>query len=596
MKYSQLFGKPVKEDQSGSDMRSHQLLQQAGFIAESVAGRYFFLPLGWRVHDKIKAVIKKRMDAVGGQEMITPTLHPLELWEETNRTSTTGFELMKVEDRRGGKFALGGTAEEMMVDVVRKRQISYKELPFNIYQFSTKFRDEARARGGLLRVREFVMKDAYTFDRNEAAFEKTYHQMAEVYSQIFTDLGLETKKVEADGGYIGGDYCHEYQVESAVGEGVFYETEDGSYCAHEDVVIFERNLINPDEPLQPIEVIDQPDWVKTMEDNEKHYGLPANRFLKNVVYHVTTSTEIIIVTIRGDLEVNKTKLERALNLTGQLESATEEDLAKLGTKSGFVHAWGHKARYIGDLSLLTVKNFIGGQKTETTDTINVNYGRDFECEMLADVAKAFNGAKTADGKTLVEKVGVEVGNIFQLGTHYTAKMKDATYIDETGQSMPYYMGCYGIGLGRTMATIAEVLSDEKGLIWPEVIAPFKVYLAPIGKDQAVYDKADELYQQFLTQGIEVLYDDRQDKKSTPGQKFGNHELLGIPYRVVLSERLLENDEAEIVHRGSGKITIIKLNQVINFFSSSSEELQKAQNEIKNLKEITFDLALENLLD
>lgn len=565
MKYSQLFGKPVKEDQGGSELRSHQLLQQAGFIAESVAGRYFFLPLGWRVHDKIKAVIKKRMDAVGGQEMMTPTLHPLELWEETNRTSTTGFELMKVEDRRGAPFALGGTAEEMMVDVVRKRQVSYKELPFNIYQFSTKFRDEARARGGLLRVREFVMKDAYTFDKDEAAFETTYNEMADVYTNIFNDLGLETKKVEADGGYIGGDYCHEYQVESAIGEGTFYETEDGSYCAHEDVALFERDAVNADDEVLAMEVIEQPDWVKTMDDNVKHYGVPASRFLKNVVFRVTTSKEIIIVTIRGDLEVNKTKLEKVLNLTGQLEPATEEELTALGTKPGFVHSWGHKACYIGDTSLTSVKNFIGGQKTDTTDTTNVNYGRDFECEMLADVAKAYDKAKTADGKVLIEKTGVEVGNIFQLGTHYSAQMKNATYVDETGKGQPYYMGCYGIGLGRTMATIAELMSDDRGLIWPECIAPFHVYLAPIGKNADVYAKADEIYKDLLAKGVEVIYDDRKDKKSTPGQKFGNHELMGIPYRIVLSERLLESGEAEIVHRKSGETKMVALEDVLSQF-------------------------------
>ena len=505
------------------------------------------------------------MDAAGGQEMITPTLHPIELWEETNRTSTTGFELMTVEDRRGAGFALGGTAEEMITDVVRKRQISYKELPFNIYQFSTKFRDEARARGGLLRVREFVMKDAYSFDRNEEEFEKTYDEMAEVYTNIFKDLGLETKKVEADGGYIGGDYCHEYQVETPIGEGTFYETEDGSYCAHEDVAVFEHDTINADEEALAMEIIEQPDWVKTMEDNEKHYGRPASNFLKNVVYKVTTSGEIIIATIRGDLEVNKTKLERVLNLIGQLESATDEDLAALGTKSGFVHSWGHEARYIGDLSLKSVTNFIGGQKTETTDTKNVNYGRDFECEMLADIAVAYDGAKTADGKTLIEKVGVEVGNIFQLGTHYSSKMKGADYIDESGKGAPYYMGCYGIGLGRTMATIAELMNDEKGLIWPECIAPFTVYLAPIGKNADVYTKADEIYKGLLEAGVEVIYDDRQDKKSTPGQKFGNHELMGIPYRVVLSERLLESGEAEIVHRATGETKMVKLEDVVDQF-------------------------------
>ncbi len=550
MRYSQLFGKPVKEDQGGSEMRSHQLLLKGGFIAESVAGRYFYLPLGWRVHEKIKAVVKKHMDAAGAQEMITPTLHPLELWEETNRTSTTGFELMQVTDRRGGEFALGGTAEEMMVDVVRKRQVSYKELPFNIYQFSTKFRDEARARGGLLRVREFVMKDAYSFDRNEADFESTYNQMADTYTNIFADLGLETKKVEADGGYIGGDYCHEYQVETPIGEGTFFETPDGSYCAHEDVAEFILEDMNPDEEIKDKITAKLPIEVCTMEDLQAHFKMPKWRFLKNVVYRNITTDTFVIATIRGDLDVNKTKLERVLNLTGQLESATEEDLKRMGTKPGYVHAWGHDAYYIGDLSLKTVRNFYGGEKTDTTDPQNVNYGRDWKCDQLADIAVAYDGATAPNGQKLVEKIGVEVGNIFQLGTHYTDKMKNATYVDESGKGVPYYMGCYGIGLGRTMATIAELYNDEHGLKWPDNIAPFQVYLAPIGKNPEVYTKADALYQELLAAGVEVLYDDRQDKKSTPGQKFGNHELLGIPYRIVLSEKL--GDQVEVVARADGE--------------------------------------------
>lgn len=565
MRYSHLFGKPVKEAQSGSELRSHQLLQQAGYIAESVAGRYFFLPLGWRVHDKIKAVVKRHMDKAGGQEMITPTLHPLELWQETNRTSTTGFELMQVTDRRGGEFALGGTAEEMMVDVVRKRQISYKELPFNIYQFSTKFRDEARARGGLLRVREFVMKDAYSFDKDETEFLVTYDLMADTYTNIFRDCGIETKKVEADGGYIGGDYCHEYQAECKIGEGTFFETDDGSYIAHEDVAVFQHEPQNPDEAILEYCEAPLPTEVCNMEELQSHYNMPKWRFLKNVVYRNVINKEFVIVTIRGDLDVNKTKLERHLDLVGQLESATVEDLAELGTKPGFVHSWGHDARYIGDLSLKTVNNFYGGFKTETTDPQNVNYGRDFECEQLLDVAVAFDGAKTMDGKVLREKRGIEVGNIFQLGYHYTKKMKDATYIDESGKGQPYYMGCYGIGLGRTMATVVELLSDDKGIVWPKNIAPFQIYLAPIGKNAEIYAEAEKLYDELTDKGFEVLFDDRQDKKSTPGQKFGNHELMGLPYRIVMSERLAEEGVVEIMERKTGEVYKIKPDEVLIWF-------------------------------
>jgi len=568
MRYSNFFGKTSKGELAGSEVRGHQLLLRGGFIAESVAGRYFFLPMGWRVHEKIRQIIKSYMDKIGAQEMITPTLHPLELWKETNRTSTAGFELMKVKDRREAEFALGGTAEEMFVDVVRKRSISYRDLPFHLYQFSNKFRDEMRARGGLLRVREFIMKDAYSFDRDDENFKKTYDQMRDTYTAIFSELGLKTKVVLADGGYIGGDYCHEFQVENDIGEGVFFETADETYCAHEDVAEFSRGKMNEDEPLAELETIDQPEWVHTMADNEKHYGQPSWRFLKNVVYKHRLSGEIIIATIRGDLDVNKTKLEKVLNATGQLEDATDEDLKFIGTKPGYVHSWGHKAKYIGDVSMQSVNNFIGGQKTETTDTKNVNYGRDFECEMLADIALCYDGATTEDGKKLQKKTGVEVGNIFQLGTHYTDTMKGAEFMDEDGRTKPYYMGCYGIGLGRTMATIAQIYSDEKGLKWPKNIAPFRVYLAPIGGSDEVYKTAETLYQTFLEKKIDVLYDDRRDKKSTPGQKFSDHELLGIPYRIVLSEKTLAENSAEIVDRESGNMTMVSLDELVAFLSKN----------------------------
>lgn len=537
MQYSKLFGKTRYGKQAGSDMISHQLLLKAGFIEESSAGRYYFLPLGWRVHEKIKAIIKKIMDEAGAQEMITPVLHPLELWEETNRNNTAGFELMKITDRRGADFALGGTAEEMFVDLVRKMNLSYKQLPFNIYQFSSKFRDELRARGGLLRVREFVMKDAYSFHCDELDFKKEYQKMMDAYSQIFEQLGLKTHVVEADNGYIGGEYCHEFQVEHPQGEGRFFVSEDGKYVAHEDVAQFDRGQMNPDEEIKDFAIIDQPEWVQTMEDNAKHYQQPQWRFLKNVVYKNRLSGEIYIATIRGDLEVNKTKLEHALNLVGMLEDASPEDLAKLGTKTGYVHSWGHKsAHYVGDLSLKSVKNFIGGQKEASTDSTNVNYGRDFECQLLADIAMAETGFLSPSGSPLIEKHGIEVGNIFQLGWHYSSKMKGAEFIDEKGNKQPYYMGCYGIGLGRTLATIVEQYHDDKGILWPKNIAPFQIHLIslPGGEDQA-----NELYQTLQTAGFEVLWDDRTE---SAGVKFSDADLIGIPIRLLASAKTKQQIE------------------------------------------------------
>src|SRR3989304_5112481 len=275
MLYSKLFGKTVREAPKEAQMISYKLLHQAGFIRESTAGRYFFLPLGQIVQQKIIKVIKEEMDRAGAQEMVSPVLHPIELWKETNRTKTTGFELMRIKDRRGAEFALGGTAEEMFVDVVRKFQLSYKDLPFNIYQFSSKFRDELRARGGLLRVREFIMKDAYSFDIDDQEFKKSYQTMWDTYSKIFSRLGLKTIVVEADNGYIGGEYCHEFVVESEIGE-TTYLTDGGKYNAHVDIALFEREDVNSKDKEKHFEKIKQPEWVKTMEDNVKHYKLPKS--------------------------------------------------------------------------------------------------------------------------------------------------------------------------------------------------------------------------------------------------------------------------------------------------------------------------------
>lgn len=547
MKQSKLFTKTTKNVSRDIKISSHKFLIQGGFIAESTAGRYYFLPLGMRVRDKIVAIIEEEMNKAGALKIITPVLHPLELWKETNRTSSAGFELMQLKDRRGSEFALGGTAEEMMVDLVRKMNISYRDLPFNIYQFSQKFRDELRARGGLLRVREFLMKDAYSFHVDEKDFKKEYEKMAETYKTIFERLGLEVEQVEADNGYIGGDYCHEFVSESEVGESGYLASEDGQYVAHEDVAKFKREEMNPAEEEREFEIIKQPKWVKTTEDSIKHHQQPAWRFIKNVVYRNRTNDEIVIATLRGDLEVNKTKLEQVLDLVGQLEEATEEDLKKLKTKPGYVHAWGHKnCRYIGDLSLKTVKNFIGGQKEDETDSNNVNYGRDFEHEILADIALAKDGFLTEDGKQkLIFKKGIEVGNIFQLGTHYSSKMK-ATFRDQDGKEKFYYMGCYGIGVGRNLATIVEKHSDEKGIIWPRSVAPFAVHLISLNKNK----EAEELYNQLAERGEEVLFDDREEVSA--GEKFAEADLIGIPWRVVVSERSLKEGGFEVKRRDEEK--------------------------------------------
>ncbi|HEX7018042.1 MAG TPA: proline--tRNA ligase [Patescibacteria group bacterium] len=555
MKYSKLFGKTSYGEQGGSDMTSHQLLLKGGFIRESVAGRYFFLPLGWRVHEKIKAVIKEEMDKAGAQEMISPVLHPLELWQETNRTSTTGFELMKVTDRRDAEFALGGTAEEMFVDVVRKLNLTYKDLPFNIYQFSTKFRDEMRARGGLLRVREFVMKDAYSFHKDAKDFKQEYDQMAETYTTIFKRLGLGTHMVEADNGYIGGEYCHEFQVEHELGEGRFFISEDSQYVAHEDVAKFEHENKNVDEELKEYQEIEAVRG-NTMEDGVKLHGLPLWQQMKDVMF-ADREGQLYLAVIRGDLDVNKTKLEQVLNKVGQLESATEEQIRAIGSEPGFISPVGlaDKVTIIGDLSLRTVKNFYGGANQKHRDAMNMNIDRDFTVQIEADIAMAQAGFQAPDNHgALIEKRGIEVGNIFQLGYHYTTLMKDAHFVDADGKTKPFYMGCYGIGLGRTLATIVEKHHDDKGIIWPEIIAPFQVHLVSLSGAE---EQAEEVYQTLTKAGIDVLWDDRNE---SAGKKFADADLIGIPVRLVVSPRT--GDQVEWKRRDGVETELISLNEIV----------------------------------
>lgn len=563
MRQSHYFVKTSKTVSEDEPIISSRLLKQAGFIKESVAGRYYMMPLGQRVQQKIMRVVKEEMDAAGAQEMIAPILHPLELWKETNRTSTTGFELMKVRDRRGGEFALGGTAEEMFVDFVRKFTVSYRDLPFHLYQFSPKFRDELRARGGLLRVREFIMKDGYSFHADETDFKREYEKMKQVYSSIFRTLGLATDVVASDNGYIGGEYCHEFIVESEVGESRYFTTLDGTIAAHEDVAEFTRNPANAGADILPLQTIEQPDWVRNMDENEKHYGKSKNHFLKNVVYKNVHTGKIVIATVTGDLEVNKTKLEQVVGMVGQLEDASDEDLASLGTKSGYVHSWGyHDVITVADVVFTEARNLIGGQKTETTDTINVNYGRDFTCDFVGDIAMAAPGSTAPNGQSYTEKKGIEVGNIFQLGYHYSKLMDGANFTAEDGSQKPYYMGCYGIGIGRTMAAVVEKYNDEKGILWPEAIAPFTVHLLALsGKDnEEVTTAADALYDQLVAAGIEVLYDDRTGV--TAGEKFADSDLIGIPHRIVVSAKTLAQQSVELKHRTEQDALLIPVAEVI----------------------------------
>jgi prolyl-tRNA synthetase len=564
MKVSKLFGRPSKTEGSDYKIPSHRLLVQAGFIRESTAGRYYLLPLGLKVHDNISKIVRKHMNASGAQEVVMPTLHPLELWKETNRTTSVSFELMTITDRRGGEFALGGTAEEMAVDLVRKFNISYKDLPFNIYQFSNKFRDEMRARGGLLRVREFMMKDAYSFS-TEAQFKAIYEDMRQAYAAIFTDLGLKFDVVAADNGYIGGEYCHEFVAESDQGESRYFVDEQSGYAAHEDVATFKIADQNVGDELQEMQEVDAVRGT-TMEDGVRLHSLPLWQQTKDVLFFDEATKRYILAVIRGDFDVNETKLMQAAG-AWELRAATPEEVREdLTSEPGFISPVnmvkkGQKSGFpvviVGDKSLRTVRNMYGGANKKNRDLLNINIDRDFTLDIEADIALAQAGFTSPDGGTLVEKKGIEVGNIFQLGYHYTNLMSDAEFTSEAGKREKYYMGCYGIGIGRTLAAVVEAYHDDRGICWPAAIAPYKVYIASVGNSESVVKASEELYNHLTAAGIEVLYDDRDVR---PGEKFADADLMGIPYRIVVSEKTIASGQYEVKGRTESEASLLSLEE------------------------------------
>lgn len=556
MRYSQLFGKTTKTISREATATSHKLLLKGGFIRQLTAGRYSLLPLGFRVSKKIEEVIRKEVEKTGAQELIVPTLHPIEIWQKANRDKKFGSSMMRLKDRNNTEFTLGATAEVVMLDLVDQFKPTYKDLPINIYQFSQKFRDELRPTGGLLRVREFVMKDAYSFHEDEKQLKVTFNKYKKAYENIAKKLDLNAIAVEADSGAIGGQQSYEFMVETDVGEDTVVKCNCG-YVANLEKAEFVRKEINLSESKKKMKIISQPEWVKTVEDDIKHYGKPKEYYLKNVVYKDSNGT-IIIGVIRGDLSVNKSKLAKLVSAKGELETATYEDLKSIGTKSGWVHCWGHKAVYAGDLSLKTVHNFIGGQKEKSTDSINVNYGQDFECQFFGDIAEAKEDSICPKCKKLklTFTKAIEFGHIFNIGYVYSDPMK-INFVDKDGSLKKLYMGSYGIGIGRALATIVETHSDNKGILWPESIAPYQIHLIGIDiHDPEIKKQAEEVYKTLLNKNIEVLFDDRLDL--SPGAKFADADLIGIPTRLVVSKRSLANGGIESKKRNKDKSEIISI--------------------------------------
>ncbi len=552
MRISKLFGKTQREVPAEADTISHQLLLKAGMIHQVAAGVYSYLPLAWRALKKIENIIRDEMDKAGGQELMMPALQPLELWQETGRDLAFGKGLFTLTDRRERKLALGPTHEEVIAKMVSYNVQSYRDLPLLVYHIQTKFRDEPRPRAGLLRVREFTMKDLYSFDTDEEGLDQSYNKMLQAYRNIYARCGLPAICVEADSGAIGGKESHEFMVITETGEDEIMYCNHCQYAANADKAQSIISKIEGEEPLS-LEEVDTP-GMATIEEVSSFLKVPQSKTLKAVFY--VADSKLVFVVIRGDLEVNEVKLKNFLQCF-ELRLATETEVIGAGIVVGSASPLGISGiKVIADNSITSGTNFIAGANKPDTHFRNVNYPRDFRVDLVIDIAKARAGEGCPKcGSKLSSTHGIEVGHIFKLGTFISEKL-GALFIDANGISHPIVMGSYGIGLGRLLAAAIEQNHDDKGIIWPLPIAPYHIYLCSLYlENPQVATMAENLYAELKAEGLEVLFDDR---KESPGVKFNDADLLGIPIRVTISPRTLETNSVEIKRRSEKESQLLPL--------------------------------------
>jgi prolyl-tRNA synthetase len=552
MRVSKLFGKTQREIPAEADIISHQLLLRTGMISQVAAGVYSYLPLAWRSLKKIENIVREEMNKAGGQEITMPVLSPIELWQKSGRDQIMGKNLFTLNDRREHTLVLGPTHEEVVTELVAHHVQSYRDLPLLIYQIQTKFRDEPRPRAGLIRARELVMKDLYSFDVDEAGVETSYQKMLHAYENIYARCGLKAIVVEADSGAIGGKYSHEFILPAESGEDTVISCPKCGYAANAEKAVFNKGTAKNDKP-QHIEEIATP-GMKTIEELATFLKMPASQTLKAVFY--VADGKFVFVVIRGDLPVNEIKLTNALHCQ-DLRLATDAEVKEQGIVAGSASPVGLKdIRVVADDSVNSGTNFVAGGNKPDTHIKNVNYPRDFKADIVTDIALAQAGDTcTKCGTKFVAVRGIEVGHIFVLGTLYSSKL-GANFIDAAGVSHPILMGCYGLGVSRLLASAVEQHNDDKGIIWPVPIAPYHVYLCPLYRDGTkVEETVERLYTDLQAGGIEVLFDDR---KESPGVKFNDADLLGIPLRVTISPRTLEKDSAEVKWRSEKEAKLMPL--------------------------------------
>lgn len=554
MRVSKLYAPTLREVPAEAEVVSHQLMLRAGFMRKAAGGIYTYLPLAWRVLKKIERIVREEMDAKGSQELLMPIVQPAEIWQESGRWDVYGAEMFRLQDRHNRCFCLGPTHEEMVTTLIRGDVRSYRQLPLSVYQIQNKYRDERRPRFGLMRGREFIMKDAYSFDRDEAGLDKSYQDMYDAYTNIFTRCGLNFRPVEADSGAIGGSGSHEFMVIADSGEAEIVFCISCDYAANvEKAELFP--LEAQEEAMLTKEEVVTPD-CKTIADVCAYLKLPVDHSIKAVAYN--SEKGLILCFVRGDHEVNEIKV---INTCGviDLEMATEEQLAAAGTVGGYMGPVGidnKKVIVVVDATVMKMHNVCCGANKEGYHFINVNPGRDFTPTYVADIRLIQEGDPCPHCGGEVSKArGIEVGQVFKLFTKYSSALK-ATYLDENGKEQPMVMGCYGVGVSRTMAAAIEQNYDDNGIIWPIEIAPYHVLVVPVNtKDEASAAKAEEIYMQLKKVGLETVIDDRNER---PGVKFKDADLIGYPLRVVVGPKTLTEGKLEVKIRKTGEIRYLPL--------------------------------------
>ena len=567
MRVSQLLMATLKESPHDADIISHKLMLRAGLIRKLASGLYTWLPLGLRVVRQVERIIRAEMNRIGAQEILMPAVQPAELWQETERWEQFGPQLLKIVDRHKRSFCFGPTHEEVVTDFVRRELKSYKQLPLSLYQIQMKFRDEIRPRFGVMRAREFLMKDAYSFHIDKASLQNTYQQFFEAYNQIFTKLGLSFRAVLADTGSIGGSVSHEFHVLADSGEDLLAYSDQSDYAANVEMAQSLLPTENSIKATETLTFVTTPS-IKSVEAQATHLKIETKKILKTLLVRGKTEQHpIVALLVRGDHELNPIKAEKhALVATPFTMISVEAVQALTHCGPGFVGPKDLNIPLIADPAVLTMANLICGANKDDTHYAGFNWGRDCEMPEVADLRKVQAGDLSPDGKgTLQLTRGIEVGHIFQLGDKYSQAM-NASVLDESGQSKTLIMGCYGIGVTRIVAAAIEQHHDDKGIIWPAAMAPFQVILIPIGlsTSAAVKARTETLYQALIAAGIDVLLDDRQER---PGVMFADAELIGIPHRLVISEKNLAVGNLEYKGRRDTSPQAVPESEIIAFLKN-----------------------------